>query len=185
MPPLRLQPALTPQEALIIASFQKRPVQNMARLQGQFHVSRMTVFRALSKQGYHRSFNHNGRFYALTGTPRFEANDLWFHRSIGFSRQGGFLDTLVALVGQLPAGATTAELSLLLRSRVANLLSLLVRQDRLARRRFGRHVVFLHHDSPQQQLQLQLRQPPPQPPLSAVCLPPFCPPSPFSPFSAN
>jgi hypothetical protein len=118
----------------------------------------MTVFRALKQHGYFASFNHNARYYTLRETPRFDANGLWFYRSIGFSRHRTLGDTLVALVHDSLAGCTAAKLALLLRTPVANLLALLVRQQRLARRPLGRHVVYLALPPQRQEQQWLHRQ---------------------------
>ena len=113
----------------------------------------MTVFRALKRHGYFTSFNHNARYYTLGRTPRFDANGLWFYRSIGFSLHRTLPDTLVALVDASAAGCTASDLALLLHTPVSNLLANLARRQRLTRRGFGRHSVYLalHPDRQREQ----------------------------------
>jgi hypothetical protein len=149
---------LTAQEALVIDSFKHRSVRCMDRLRSSLRLSRMTIFRALSKHGYFSSFNHNGRFYALCHTPRFDDNGLWFYRTIGFSRYRTLPETLIALVNASPAGLTPTELAGLLLTPVGNLLALLVRQGQLARRRLARQALYLAVEPQLQQQQWLLRQ---------------------------
>jgi hypothetical protein len=160
MPPAIPYPLLTPHEALVIGSFNHRPVLSMVRLCSSLRLSRMTVFRALAKHGYFRSFNHNAHYYTLGHTPRFDGNGLWFYRSIGFSRQRTLPQTLLALVQDSAAGATPEELTHLLRTPVRNLLARLARQQQLARRRLGRCVVYLAADPQRQEQQWWQRQQP-------------------------
>jgi hypothetical protein len=149
---------LTAQEALVIDSFKQRSVRCMDRLCSSLRLSRMTVFRALSKHGYFSSFNHNSRYYALCHTPRFDDNGLWFYRTIGFSRHHTLAETLVALVNASSTGQTPDELTRLLLTPVGNLLALLVRRGRLARRRLARQALYLAVQPQLQQQQWMLRQ---------------------------
>src|SRR5260370_20035166 len=134
---------LPPHQAAVLHHCKHRTVAAMGQLRSALDTSAMPVVRALKQHGYFASFNHNARYYTLRETPRFDANGLWFYRSIGFSQHRTLPDTLVALVYDSLAGCAAPELALLLRTPVANLLALLVRQQRLARRPLGRHVVYL------------------------------------------
>jgi len=134
---------IPPQQAAVLDHFKHRPVSTMEQLRSALDISHMTVFRALKQHGYFSSFNHNARYYTLRETPRFDASGLWFYRSIGFSQHRTLPDTLVALVHDSLAGCTSAELTRLLRTPVTNLLTLLIRQQRLAGRCLGRAVVYL------------------------------------------
>jgi hypothetical protein len=149
---------LPPQQAAVIDRFKHRPVATLQQLRSALDISHMTVFRALKQHGYFSSFNHNARYYTLAERPRFDANGLWFYRSIGFSQQRTLPDTLIALVNDSPAGCTPADLALLLRTPVTNLLALLVRQQRLARRCLVRPVVYLAQERRRQEEQWLLRQ---------------------------
>ncbi len=95
--------------------------------------SRMTVFRRLREVGYHSSFTHRGAYYTLEDIPRFDAQGLWFHGEVGFSRLGTLKETIAHLVPQAPAGNTQSELAALLRVRVHNTLLDLARAERIGR----------------------------------------------------
>jgi hypothetical protein len=147
----------TPRQAAVLNYFARRPVATLAQLRATLSLSHMTVFRALKSHGYYSSFNHNARYYTLCQTPRFDAQGLWFYRTIGFSRHRTLPDTLVALALESAAGASADELSDLLRTPVANLLARLAQQGLLARRLLGRQAIFLAPDAQRQQSQWQRR----------------------------
>ena len=171
MAPATPQPSLTAHEAQVIDAFKRRPVLRMIKLCSSLRLSRMTVFRALAKHGYFRSFNHSAHFYTLSHTPQFDSNGLWFYRSIGFSRHRTLIQTVLALVVDAPKGFTVEELADLLHTSVGNLLASLVRQQQLARRRLGRRVVYLACDPQRQEQQWRHRQQDVAPPATANALP--------------
>src|SRR5260370_14856893 len=124
---------LPPHQAAVLHHCKHRTVAAMGQLRSALDTSHMTVFRALKQHGYFASFNHNARYYTLRETPRFDANGLWFYRSIGFSQHRTLPDTLVALVYDSLAGCTAPELGLLLRTPMANLPAPPVRHPPLPR----------------------------------------------------
>jgi hypothetical protein len=162
---------LTPSEAAVLDFCARRPVVTLAQLRSGLRLSAITIHRALNTLGYFSSFNHNARYYTLASRPRFAANGLWFYRSIGFSRHRTLTKTLVALVHDAPGGATPEELTHLLRTDVSNLLATLARQQRLARRRLGRHVVYLAWDTQRQEQQWMHRQKDSAPAATCAALP--------------
>ena len=150
---------LTEKERKLVNWIRKRKVATMRHLRYQFQVCHMTVFRALKKQGYHTSYNHNASYYTLADVPEFDDWGLWAYRDVRFSRFGSLPDTLVALVERAPAGLTCDELEHRLQTRVANLLSRLVQHRRLQCQRLqGRQVVYLGHESKQGRQQLEKRR---------------------------
>jgi len=68
----------------------------------------------LSQWQAHSSYNHNARYYALPGVPRFDHNGLWRFRDIGFSKHGTLKNTVVHLVHASAGGLTGTELGQLL-----------------------------------------------------------------------
>jgi hypothetical protein len=120
--------------------------------------SRMTVFRRLRQVGYLSSFTHGGRYYTLRDLPQFDAQGLWFHRDIGFSREGTLKETVAVLVEQSPTGRTHDELQHLLRVRVHNPLLDLLRQGRLGREALERAYLYVSADSTRAAAQLTERR---------------------------
>jgi len=157
---------LTETEQNIVRWLRREKVATMQQLRGQFHVSHMTVVRALMKEGYLSSYNHNGKYYVLRDLPRFDDWGLWSWRDVRFSRAGTLRDTVLGCVEQSPAGCTTRELAARLLVDVAHLLSRLVREGRISEQRLaGRQVVYLAAAPGRTQPQWQQRQRLPVAPL--------------------
>jgi hypothetical protein len=150
---------LTDREQKVVNWLQKRKVATMRQLRYQFRLSHMTVIRALKKYGYYTSYNHNAGYYVLQDVPEFSEWGLWTYRDIRFSKYGTLTQTLVALVKESPAGLTVVELEEHLETKVANLVSRLVRDGLIQRERLpGHQVVYLTRDAKLSIQQHQKRQ---------------------------
>lgn len=105
--------------------------------------SRMTVFRRLSELGYLSSYSHAGRYYTLSGVPEFDADGLWWHEGVGFSREGTLKETVARLVEKAETGQFHRELQLRLQVRVHNTLADLVQARRIARERLQGEYLYV------------------------------------------
>ncbi len=105
--------------------------------------SRMTVFRRLSGLGYLSSYSHAGRYYTLAGVPEFDADGLWRHAGVGFSREGTLKETVARLVERAEAGRFHRELQLRLQVRVHNTLADLLQGRRIARERLQGEYLYV------------------------------------------
>lgn len=105
--------------------------------------SRRSLFRDLASLGYLSSFTHAGRYYTLEATPQFDQHGLWFHKGIGFSRDGTLKATLIRLIEAAEAGYTHPELKALLRIRVHNTLLSLVQDKRIGREHIEKLYVYV------------------------------------------
>ena len=106
--------------------------------------SRTTIFRVLSSVGYHTSYSHAGRFYALKEIPKFNDLGIWFWRDVGFSMHGTLRSTAIALVEKAPGGQTHEELQERLRLRLHDTLRDLVEAKELTRRLWEDVYVYLN-----------------------------------------
>lgn len=149
---------LTAKEEQVVQVLRHRWVATKETLCRQLQVSHMTVVRGLHKYGYYTSDNHNSAYYTLRDIPTFDAEGLWLYQGIGFSRFGTLQETLVTLVERSPAGCAVCELESRLQTRVANLLCLGCRQQRLACYYVGRQAVYVSRDPEQQARQKQRRE---------------------------
>ncbi len=120
-------------------------------------VSVQTAFRYLKLVPYRRSYNHNGRFYALFNASRFDRTGLWSFKGIHFSLDSTLGSTVRRLVHEAPAGATHRELQLLLQLRVHNTLLELWRKDEIGRESLAGFYVYLHPEDKVQKAQLKRR----------------------------
>jgi hypothetical protein len=149
---------LTRKESEVVQRLRRNRIGTMRILCEELAVSHMTVFRALSKYGYHSSVNHNASYYTLHDIPRFDGDGLWTYREVCFSEHGSLRRTLIRLTEKSPVGLTVAELEQRVRTKVGNLLSRLCQQQQLSRCFAGRQAVYLAVDRERQQQQRQERE---------------------------
>ena len=121
-------------------------------------VSVQTAFRYLKLVPYRRSYNHNGRYYALYKASRFDRCGLWSFEGIHFSIDGSLRDTVRRLVHEAPAGATHRELQLQLQLRVHNTLLDLWRKAEIGRESLAGFYVYLHPEDSIREAQLTRRR---------------------------
>lgn len=105
-----------------------------------------TVFRYLKKVPYRRSYNHNGRYYALHEPSRYDQFGLWSWKGIHFSVDGSLKHTTRRLVMEAEAGASHRELQQRLQTRAHNTLLHLVGKKEISREEVARHFIYLHPD---------------------------------------
>lgn len=121
----------------------------------------MTVFRTLKALGYRTSYSHRGKYYTLAAIPRFDAQGLWSHRGVWFSRDGTLLATAQRFVEEAGAGVTAGELQALLRVEAKEPLLQLVRRGQIAREPVGgRYVYFAGEPGRRREQRLRRREVP-------------------------
>lgn len=121
-------------------------------------ISVQTAFRYLKLVPYRRSYNHNGRYYALYDASRFDRTGLWSFGGIHFSVDGSLRNTVRRLVHEAPAGSTHRELQLQLQLRVHNTLLELRRKGEIGRESLGGFYVYLHPEDRVCEAQLTRRR---------------------------
>ena len=119
--------------------------------------SSMTAFRYLRQIPYRRSYDHNGRYYCLHETTRYDRLGLWSVGDIHFSVDGSLAMTVRRLVYEMEAGATHRELQERVQVRVYNTLLTLLRRGEIARESFEQLYVYLHRDAEIRAVQIQRR----------------------------
>jgi predicted transcriptional regulator len=117
----------------------------------------MTVYRALKRASYRTSYSHNGRYYALSKSVRFNNDGLWSARSVWFSRHGTLLATLEKLVTESERGCFADELESLLRVGVKESLLRLVQRGGVSRERIGRSYLYCSKSESARKRQLVAR----------------------------
>jgi hypothetical protein len=133
----------TRQEALE-RLFRRSPVADLGTLQRVLGTpSRTTVFRALCSVGYLTSYSHAGRYYTLQSVPRFDADGLWAHGGVLFSKHRTLRATIVQLVNQASAGHTHEELQARLQLRVHDTLRSLVEDAEIGRTDIDRLFLYV------------------------------------------
>jgi len=121
-------------------------------------VSIQTAFRYLQLVSYRRSYNHNGRYYALYEASCFDRFGVWSYKGIHFSVDGSLRNTVRRLVRKATAGSSHRELQQQLQVRVHNTLLELWRKAEIARERLDGFYLYLHPDPKVRQAQLARRR---------------------------
>ena len=120
--------------------------------------SRATAFRYLGQVSYCRSYNHNGRYYALDLPDRFDSFGLFRHGDVRFCRDRTLEAAVQRLVQEAEAGQTQRELRDLLHVRVQPFLLSGLRKGAITRESFDRLFVYLHADDGVRQAQIERRR---------------------------
>lgn len=118
----------------------------------------ITVYRTLKKLSYRTSYSHNGRYYALDNSMRFDAHGLWNARSIWFSQHGTLLKTLEQFVLGSANGHFAHELENLLHVGVKESLLRLVQRGAICRERVARAYLYCSNNATARRKQLANRQ---------------------------
>jgi len=126
-------PSSSPSVKKLENFFRRRLIAQLNELERTLDASGRTVFRVLGKMGYLSSYSHAGKYYTLAQIPSFDADGLWAHSGVLFSRHGTLRNTVVYLVKNAQAGHTHAELRDRLRLRVHDTLHDLVTAREIAR----------------------------------------------------
>jgi hypothetical protein len=138
--------------------FKRHPVVDLDELFAALATrSRMTVFRRLSTRGYLTSYSHAGRYYTLSDIPRFDADGLWQHAGVLFSRDGTLKETVARLVAQSEAGLLHREVAARVRLRAHNTLADLVARARVGREPFEGEYLYVSANAGRAARQMQRR----------------------------
>lgn len=151
--------------------FARRKCWLLSELAATLDCALITVRRLLKEVGYFRSYTHNGKWYTLATTPRFDRDSIWRHRGIGFSKQGSLTATIRYLIGRSPAGLSARELGDKLQHPCHAVLSILHKAGEIDRIKTGGEFRYLSTEertNRRQRAQVLLEQKPKPPaPLSA------------------
>jgi len=120
--------------------------------------SSSTVFRKLQQIDYLTSYSHSGTYYTLRECADFDDHGLWFFNDIGFSRYGTLRSTVDHLVKSSPFGYSPAELDEVVKVRTIDVLTSLVKNDKLSRARFQGRTVYCAGESTRQHVQIEARR---------------------------
>lgn len=115
-------------------------LQDVARAIGRtIHTARLR----LKAWTVYRSYNQNGRYYALPETPQFDDNGLWQEDGVLFSRYGNLTETVIQSITRSEAGLSARELGERLHLNPRSFLSAFANHPRLRReKQAGRFVYY-------------------------------------------
>lgn len=138
---------------------QLNTVMSLKQMRHEFsHRARSSFFRDLKKLDLIASYTHAGQYHALKSAAKFDANGLWFFEQAGFAKYGTLKNTLIQIISNAQAGMTQKELKSLLRIKVQNTLTHLIKSNTVRRQLLPDHIyVYLSVNEPKAKDQLQRR----------------------------
>lgn len=119
---------------------------------------RSSFFRDLKKLDLITSYTHAGQYHALKSAAKFDVNGLWFFEQAGFAKYGTLKNTLIQIISNAQAGMTQKELKSLLRIKVQNTLTHLLKSNSVGRQLLADRIyLYLSIDEHKAEDQLQRR----------------------------
>lgn len=88
----------------------KQIIMTLLELSLLINASTRTVQRKLKQLDTIRSYDHNGRFFALKEVAQFNPYGIWKHKEIHFSKYGNLKDTLIQVIKNSDAGINADEI---------------------------------------------------------------------------
>jgi predicted transcriptional regulator len=138
--------------------FKKNIVLDIDDLMKQTSSSKITVFRNLKDIGYTTSYNHNGKYYTLLETAKFDESGIFDHKGILFFRHGGIQELVIKEIKSSEKGYTAEELRNKIRTRVSNQLHQFVSKGLIIRKKYADFYVYYSIDDTTQQKQISNRE---------------------------
>jgi len=148
------------QDARAIKVFKKKKVLMIEELSGLLDSSLVTARRRLKQWKASTSYNQNGRYYVLPDVAKFDTRGLWRHQDILFSQHGNLKQTVIALVGNSPAGLTGSQIGELVSLAPRSFLSHFRTESQLRREMIEGRFVYFSSDKATCHQQKTFRQTP-------------------------
>jgi len=98
-------------ENQVLDKFRRSKILTIEELTSMLECSMITVRRRLKQWQTYTSINHNGRYYTLPRTPKFDQYGLWRYQTVLFSIHGNLKRTIVTLIEGSPEGLCAAEIA--------------------------------------------------------------------------
>lgn len=153
----------------LVKLFTRRKCWLLAELAKALDCALITARRLLKEVGYFRSYTHNGKWYTLATTPRFDRDGIWRHREMGFSKRGSLTATIRYLIGRSPGGLSAGEIGEKLQHPCHAVLTILHKAGDIDRVKIGgefRYLSTKERTNRRQRAQVAVEQKPELPPLS-------------------
>lgn len=131
----------------VVELFEERKCWMIDELADAVGYAVISVRRFLSAIGYFSSYSHNGKWYTLSSTPRFNRDGIWVYDQVCFSRNGSLTETIRYLIGKSSSGLSAKELGRRLHHQCHGVLMNLCKAGRIDRVKIEHQFVYLSSDS--------------------------------------
>lgn len=145
-------------DSIALRIFKKSKVITIEELAKLLSSSFVTARRRLKQWNTHTSYNHNGCYYALPTSTKFDANGLWRYKDVLFSQHGNLKKTVVALVKGSPTGLTGSQIGILVELAPRSFLSHFRNEPHLQREKIEGRFIYFSSDRTTRIQQKKLRQ---------------------------
>jgi hypothetical protein len=138
--------------------FEAKLIYSSEYLKKYFDCTYQCIWDNFKKVGYYSSFTHNSKYYTLATIPKFDEQAIWFHTDpeageVGFTKQKTASRLLVSLINSSPAGVTEDSLKKIMKIRLANHLSNLVKASKIRKLKIKHKYYYLSINPKQYQAQ--------------------------------
>ncbi|MDO9097246.1 MAG: hypothetical protein Q7U60_03905 [Candidatus Methanoperedens sp.] len=120
--------------------------------------SRITILRRLKEIGYQTSYDHNGKYFALTEFLNYDKSGLFQHKGIHFFKNGGLQELIIQEINSSEKGYNAEELSSKIKTRVGNQLRLFTKKGMIVRKKYSEAYIYFSIDETYQQKQISNRE---------------------------
>jgi hypothetical protein len=120
--------------------------------------SRITILRRLKEIGYQTSYDHNGKYFALTEFLNYDKTGLFEHKGIHFFKNGGLQELIIQEINSSEKGYNAEELSSKIKTRVGNQLRLFTKKGMIVRKKYSEVYIYFSIDETYQQKQISNRE---------------------------
>jgi hypothetical protein len=120
--------------------------------------SRITILRRLKEIGYQTSYDHNGKYFALSEFLNFDKSRLFEHKGIHFFKNGGLQELIIQEINSSEKGYNAEELSSKIKTRVSNQLRLFTKKGMIVRKKYSEVYIYFSIDETYQQKQISNRE---------------------------
>ena len=129
---------------ILATYFKRNQIATLNQLQSALgNPNERTVFRKLKSLDYLSSYSHRGMYYTLQSIANYDAEGLWSHQSVWFSKFGSLLETAKAFIERSEAGFSAAELGQALHVESKHCLLSLIRAGMVQREKLqGCYIYF-------------------------------------------
>lgn len=127
----------------IIESINCKKVLSFENIAEEIGNSFRTAQRYLKRLNGLTSYTHRGKFVTLPTIAQFDNNGLWHFNSIGFSKFGSSLDSILELITRSENGVTKEELENILKIKIPRQMQILLEQKKLYRLKLGNKYLYL------------------------------------------
>lgn len=137
---------------------QKQVILTLSELSILINVSTRTVQRKLKELDTIRSYDHNGRFFALKEVAQFNPSGIWKYKVVHFSKYGNLKDTLLQIIQDSETGLSAVEIRNILGVEPRSFLFHYKDIKQIKREKPGNCYVYFSSETTRYKLQLANRK---------------------------